>query len=130
MDLSLVLARFWGLVLVALCAPLLNKRTFTNLVEKINNEQVVFLYSLIAIFMGALSVAILNTWSLNYKGLITLFGWAALIKGLFGIVLPRRSMELVNRSSQQWPLVFLLLVLYVLLGVWLLYVGFVRLLNY
>jgi hypothetical protein len=124
MNVALLLARFWGLILIALCLPLLRKKTFVDLVDSINTEQAVFLYSLIAIILGALSIAILNSWTIDFKGVITLFAWGSLIKGFVGLLAPKASIELVSHTSKRWPLVFLLLVFYIIIGVWLCYIGF------
>jgi hypothetical protein len=124
MNVALLLARFWGLVLIALCLPLIRKRTYIELVNATKTDEAIFLYSLIAIFMGALSVATLNSWTVDFKGVITLIGWASLIKGFLGLLAPKASIEMVGRASKRWPLVVFILVLYLLVGVWLCYIGF------
>jgi hypothetical protein len=125
MDPAIVLAKFWGLLLVAIFGPfVINKRIYNDLMESVRKADSVFLYSLVAILLGALSVAMLNTWTLSYKGVITALGWISLIKGLMGLMLPKASMELADRVRKHWPIMFLMLLLSFLLGIWLLYVGF------
>jgi len=127
MDLPLVLARFWGLVLIALCGPfLVNKRGYTNLLEKIKAEEIVFLYSLIAVIVGALSLALLNSWTVDYKGLITILGWSSLLKGFFGLLLPKRLIEVTRRIGKHRSLMLCLLAFYCMLGIWLLFIGLRR----
>ena len=111
--------------MIALFGPfVINKRIYNDLMESVRKPDTVFLYSIVAIFLGALSIAMLNTWALSYKGVITALGWISLIKGLLGLMLPKTSMELVDRLRNHWPIMFLLLLLSFLIGVWLLYVGF------
>jgi hypothetical protein len=119
-----MLARFWGLALVAMCLPfLVNKRIYAGLLERMKSEEFLFLYSIIAVLIGALSVALQNSWTLDYKGLITLFGWCSLLKGFFGLLLPRPSIKFVDRFGKYWSPMFLFLALFFILGLWLLSVG-------
>ena len=122
-----MLARFWGIALIALCVPfLLNKRIYTRLTEKIASEEMVFLYSLVAVIVGAFSVAMLTSWTIDYKGFITLLGWSSLLKGFFGLLLPKYSIELIDRFGKYRSLIFFLLVLFFILGTWLLFLGLIR----
>jgi hypothetical protein len=126
MDLSLVLAKFWGFFLMALCGSfLVKKRGYADFIEKFEAEETVFLYSLVATIVGAFSVAMLNSWTVDYRGIITLLGWSALLKGFSGLLLPGFSIGFINRFSRHWSFIFCLSALLFLLGIWLLLIGFI-----
>lgn len=124
MNMPLVLARFWGLALIAICGPLLiNQRGYANVVERIK-EEIVFLFSLIAIFLGAFSVSILNSWTADFKGVITLLGWSSLLKGCLGMLFPQTWISLIGRFGRYRALMVFLFALFLTLGIWLLTIGF------
>ena len=93
MDAVLVLARFWGIILVVLCGSMLiNAKFYVRLVKGFQDESVRFLYFFVVLVLGAVSVSFsLNQLAWNLRGLITLLGWGALLKGAFGIFLPDLS---------------------------------------
>lgn len=127
MNISFILAEFWGIVLVVCCISLLvNKQLYNNIAKAAQKEEFLFLYSLFVLIIGAVGVSFYNVWSLNYEGLITLFAWSALLKGVFGLVFPKTSIVLIDRFKVKSSLIYGFLVLFLLLGVYLLYVGLIH----
>jgi K+-transporting ATPase A subunit len=56
MDTSLVLARFWGIILVVLCASMLvNAKFYVRLVKGFQDEAVRFLYFFVVLVIGAVA---------------------------------------------------------------------------
>jgi hypothetical protein len=96
MDAALVLARFWGIILVVLSGSMLiNAKFYVRLVKGFQDESVRFLYFYLVLVIGAVNVSFFfNQWAWNLRGIITLLGWGSLLKGSFGILLP----DLSNRS--------------------------------
>ncbi len=124
MELSPILAEFWGIILIVSCGGLLfNKKLYENIVNAAQNEEFMFLYGLIALIIGAFSVSLYNIWALNFEGLITLFGWATLLKGIVVFVFPQVSITWLNKFKEKSTLIHACTVLFLLLGIYLLYIG-------
>ena len=84
-----MLARFFGLFLVAigLMAFIRNdqKDYFDQLVE---SKEFLFITGLITVMLGAIVVAINNTWKFEWRLLITILGWATFLKGAMMLIFP------------------------------------------
>ena len=63
------------------------------------DETTRFLYFFVVLVIGAVSVSVLNQWTLNAAGLATLLGWGALFKGTFGILLPDLSNRIIQKVN-------------------------------
>jgi hypothetical protein len=127
MDAALVLARFWGIILVVLCGSMLiNAKFYGRLVKAFQDESVRFLYFFVVLVIGAVNVSFfLNQWAWNLRGLITLLGWGSLLKGSFGILLPDLSNKIVQRINLSPMVIYPVGVIMLIVGCYLLFVGFV-----
>jgi len=74
------------------------KKLVTDFTE---NPPAVYLGGLVALAIGFLLVTFHNIWSKDWSVIITIFGWVALIKGLFLIVLPKVSIKICNFFKKQ-----------------------------
>ncbi len=74
------------------------KKLITNFTE---NPPAIYLSGLVALAIGYLLVMFHNIWAKDWSVIITIFGWAALIKGLFLIVLPKVSIKISNFFKKQ-----------------------------
>ena len=125
MSVSLVLARFWGIILVILCGPILiHAKFYVKLTRGFQDEAIRFLYFFVVLVIGAVSVAIINEWSWDYKGLLTLMGWGSLLKGIFGILLPDVSNRIIQRINFSPAIMYPSGVVFLGAGCYLLFVGF------
>ena len=127
MDAALVLARFWGIILVVLCVSMLvNAKFYVRLVKGFQDESVRFLYFFVVLVIGAVNVSFFwNQWAWNLRGLITLLGWGALLKGAFGILLPDLSNKIIQRVNLSPVVIYPSGVITLIVGCYLLFVGFV-----
>jgi hypothetical protein len=127
MDSALVLARFWGIILVVLCGSMLiNAKFYVRLVKGFQDESVRFLYFFLVLVIGAVNVSFfLNQWAWNLRGLITLLGWGSLLKGSFGILLPDLSNKIIQRINLSPLVIYPTGVIMLIVGVYLLFCGFV-----
>jgi len=127
MNAALVLARFWGIILVVLCGSmLLNAKFYVRLVKGLQDESVRFLYFFLVLVIGAVNVSFFfNQWAWNLRGFITLLGWGALLKGSFGIMLPDLSNKIIQRVNLSPVVIYLTGVIMLIVGVYLLFFGFV-----
>jgi vacuolar-type H+-ATPase subunit I/STV1 len=127
MNAALVLARFWGIILVVLSASLLvNAKFYVRLVKGLQDESVRFLYFFVVLVIGAVNVSFFfNQWAWNLRGIITLLGWGALLKGSFGILLPDLSNKIIQRVNLSPVVIYPTGVIMLIVGVYLLFYGFV-----
>ena len=128
MNAALVLARFWGIILVVLCGSMLiNAKFYVRLVKGFQDESVRFLYYLIVLVIGAVNVSFFfNQWAWNLRGLITLLGWGSLLKGSFGILLPDLSNRIIQKINLSPVVIYPTGVIMLIIGVYLLFVGFAK----
>jgi hypothetical protein len=126
MDISLVLARFWGLILVLLCCSLLvNVKFYVSLVKGFQYESVRFLCFFVVLVIGAVNVSVMNQWTWDQKRFITLLGWGSLFKGLFGILLPDLSNKLIQKVNLSPMVIYPSAFIMLLVGCYLLFCGVV-----
>ena len=127
MNAALVLARFWGIILVVLSASILfNAKFYVSLVKGFQDESARFLYYLIVLVIGAVTVSFFwNQWAWNLRGIVTLLGWGALLKGSFGILLPDLSNKIIQRVNLSLIVIYPTGVIMLIIGGYLLFCGFV-----
>ena len=123
MDTSLFLAKFWGWYLIIFFIILsFNPKRIKQIFDYSRDEKFLIIASCIAIIVGLLNVLFHNIWELNYKLIITLIGWSALLKGLSLFMFPKRTikgLEFINIKFVQ-----VLYTLLLLLGLYLLNIGY------
>lgn len=127
MELSLYLARAWGLFSILTGAGLLmNEKSFMSMMEHLQTDSVGMLIAgVIALGLGVAQVAGFNSWTLDYRGLVTLFGWASLLKGIAIIFVPGYIMRFAQVSTVgTWYMTSLALLFIV--GAYLCYAGFAK----
>ena len=125
MDASLVLARFWGIILVVLCVSMLgNAKFYVRLVKGFQDGAVRFLYFFVVLIIGSVNVSVLNQWTWDQEGLITLLGWGSVLKGSFGILLPHFSNQIIQRVSLSPMVMYPSGVIMLVIGCYLLVCGF------
>lgn len=127
MELSLILARCWGIILVIVCISfLVNKKLYADIIKAAQTEEFMYLYGLIALIIGALSVSVFKIWAFNYRGLLTLFGWTALLKGVSAFAFPKLTMKSINCFKEKSNLLYAFFVIFLLLGIYLVYISFIH----
>jgi uncharacterized protein YjeT (DUF2065 family) len=76
--------------------PAFYKKLITTFTE---SPPAIYLSGLVALVIGYLLVTS-HIWAKDWSVIITIFGWAALIKGLFLIVLPKVSIKVSNAFKE------------------------------
>jgi len=114
MDSSLFLAKFWGWYLIIFFVILsFNPKRIKQIFNDLRDEKFLIIASFIAVIVGLLNILFHNIWEPNWKIIITLIGWVALLKGLFLFIFPKRTikhLELINIKFVQvlYTLLFLI----------------------
>jgi hypothetical protein len=96
------LAELWGISMVIISLALLWKENyFKNLSDSIaNDDQKLFCWGIFSAIIGVAMVLGYNVWEWQWQIIITLFGWAALVKGLAMLFLPEQIKTLTGKLAQ------------------------------
>lgn len=122
-DISIFLAKFWGWYLIIFFLILsFNPKRIIQIIKDLEDQKFVILISFIAIIIGLLSILTHNIWEPNWKLLITLIGWIALIKGLALFIIPKKTTSWFNYINIKFVQVIYILLF--LLGIFLLNQGY------
>ena len=91
MELSILLAKiFAAIYLAAGLSILINPKFYPKIIDDmLKNVAVIYLYGFLAVVFGMFMVTYHNLWVKNWVVVITLFGWAALLKGFMILVFPK-----------------------------------------
>jgi uncharacterized membrane protein len=124
MALSNYLAEIWGISMVVIALALLIKeKHLKRLFSKIENEESLFCWGLASFVIGLAMVLSHNIWVKNWQVVITIFGWASLLKGLAMLFLPEYTKSYAKKiENKDWLPIALVVVIFV--GLALTYFGF------
>ena len=126
MELSIWLAQVIGVVyLVVALAILFNGRYYQKVYQDYFKETSgVLLGGMSAIVIGMAMVLAHNYWVASWEVILTLFGWAALLKGVLFLLLPEQMKELVKSMFKGMGMMWFVGIVALVLGVVLGYFGF------
>ena len=127
MDTSLFLARLLGPTMLVMGLGLLvNRSTYRTLsLEVLDSRALLFIAGLIAFVAGLAIVLTHNVWVAGWPVIITIFGWASVFAGIVRIVFPDQVAQLGRRAADNQGFLLFGIVLYLGLGAWLSYAGYV-----
>ena len=124
MELSLFLAKAWGLYLLIIgIALLLRKKDVDMLFGLYKHHETVLLSGIVEVAIGIVMILSHNIWTLNWQGVVTLLGWFALIRGITRLLFPDVTVTMAKKLKNS-SFVPALLIIVILLGAYLTYVGF------
>lgn len=126
MDLSIFFAQFWGVYMlffgVAMIARPKLIRDVVNGLE--GNRGLSFFMGAFIFMLGTVLVLLHNVWESSWRVLITLFGWAALLKGAVYILAPEFMLKWVRFVANKDIFKYVATALVVIIGLYLSYIGF------
>ena len=126
MDISIYLARVFGIYLVVACvAMLMNRKHLPKIIEGFSDNLGLVVFSgLMHLFFGLLVVVAHNIWAWDFRSVVTLMGWVGMIKGGLRVLAPTK----ISRLGKEFAGGKKLLVwgaIWLAVGVYLTYIGFV-----
>lgn len=124
MDISIFLAKVLGLYLIIMAiAVFVNIRKLSS---TINDDSLPFLFlsGAISLIVGLLIIVSHNIWEADWKVLITLIGWLAVIKAITRLVFPKHALKMIKRFLKNTRSCQISAVVMLILGAYLSYVGF------
>lgn len=121
MESSLLLARFIGPYIILIGIGLIfNQKVFRQIMEDfLKNPALVFVTGLITFVTGLAIVLFHNIWIADWRVMITLFGWIALIKGVWLIVLPGTLAKTTKLYMKNFKLVLIPWTIMLFIGIFL-----------
>jgi len=126
METSVFIARILGLCyLVVGAGLLLNRKAFQRVMEDFCKNAALVLYGgMFALIIGIVIILKHNIWAANWTVMITIIGWAALIKGIWIIVFPDMVSKFMQFYQKNKNLLIVHSIVAFILGVVLTFFGF------
>lgn len=126
MENSILLARFIGPYIVVIgISLLLNLKYYQSIMESFfRNLALVYITGLITFVAGLAVVLFHNIWTMDWRIIITLFGWNALIKGVVLVVFPGASAKMTDRFVKNIKLVAIPWAIMLAIGIFLIAKGY------
>lgn len=122
MDNATLLIRFWAFYIIIIAAMLiLRPSTKKRLMALTDNQTGLMLMGFMALLIGLFSLTFYNEWNSDITVLPTIFGYAALFKGISMIAYPEFTNNVVKWADVKLFPVYMLILLF--LGFALLYYG-------
>ena len=116
----LFLTKFWGIMLIFFCLALIMlPNLYNDLLEGLRNKAMLFIYSVVIFILGAAAVSLMASWTIDGRGLVTLLGLSALVKGVWGIFFPEKVLAMIERFKEQRLVLVFVSYLFLAVGIYL-----------
>ena len=127
MENSALLARLIGPYIVLIGTGLIfNQKLFRQIMEDFpKNHALVFVTGLFTFIAGLAILLFHNIWVADWRVIITVFGWAAFIKGIWLAVLPGTLVKTTKLYMKNINLVMIPWAIMILVGIFLTVQGYI-----
>ena len=123
-NISFFLAKFWGWYLIIFFFILsFNPKRIVQIVKDLEDQKFVILTSFLAIIIGLLNILFHNLWESDWRLIVTLIGWIALIIGLALFIFPKQTVTWIDFINVKFVQVLYMMLF--LIGLFLLNKGYV-----
>ena len=126
MDTSDLLARIIGpYMLIAGIGLFINRSYYLRLLEQLRDQSLLLLsMGAFTMILGLLMIQFHNIWTLDWRVLITIIGWIAVIKGAVAMIAPDAMMKLADSFAGNDKLLTVQAALAILFGAFMSYMGY------
>lgn len=126
MDKSILLAKFIGTYIIVIAiGMLLNLKVYCKVMEDFfKNSALVYVTGLITFIAGLAIVLVHNMWVADWRVIITVFGWIALIKGAWLIILPDTLVKITEAYVKNIKLLVIPWIIMLPIGIFLMFKGY------
>ena len=122
-ETSIFLAKFWGWYLIIFFLILsFNPKRIVQIIKDLEDQKFVIVISFAAIVIGLLNILFHNVWEDDWRLLITLIGWLALLIGLSLFIFPKRTVLYLDYLNIKFVQVIYMLLFFI--GLFLLNMGY------
>lgn len=124
METSVLIARLLAAIYISIgVGVLINSSYYRDAFDKMmKDSSLYYMGGFMALTMGVLIVSFHNHWVQSWEVVITILGWAAVVKGVFLFIAPKQMMSWGRVWLKNMPL---LGVIVLLLGLFFGYFGFI-----
>lgn len=126
MDISIFLAQAFGIFFVVSGAAMfLHPHIMKNIVDNLTtNRSVIFASGFFALILGIPLIIAHNIWEGTWQIIVTIIAWATFLKGVTLLLAPDLAISWAGLVTNKQSTLKIAYVLMVLLGLYLMYVGF------
>ena len=126
MTASIFIARIYGICcLVVGIGILLNREFYRKVMEDYCKNAALMLFTgFFPLFVGLVIILIHNVWVANWTVIITIFGWIALIKGIWLVVFPKTVPKFMEAYAKNYSLFTVHAIVALIFGAFLTYMGY------
>jgi|SRR3989344_4469693 len=125
MEIVNFLALLWGFILVIIpLSFLVNSKNTKTIFHIIEDEKMLLFVGMISTVLGIVSIVTYNIFDKSWQILITLLGWIILIKGVVLLFAPKIIVNVYRRFGEDNILIPIKLLLTIVIGCFLLFMGF------
>jgi len=120
-DITIFLARFWGGLFLSLGLAAIGAGFLRRVIKYTDKKAITVSTGYITFLLGLFTVSLHTIWVMDWRIIITILGWATLLKGATKIAFPNhinKRAQLFKKYSKFWGLVI------GLFGAWLLWMSF------
>lgn len=118
-------AIFWGLITLGTFVPtIMSKQFYAALLRTKEDAGFVILSGILSLTAGAVSLAFVHDWEWGLVGVITVMGWANVIKGVARFFEVGSATKAVKKVKENNAVVYSYMVIASIFGLYLLYRGF------
>ena len=122
-EASVFLAKFWGWYLIIFFLILsFNPKRIVQVIKDLEDQKFVILISFVAIVIGLLNILFHNIWEDDWRLIITIIGWTALLIGLSLFIFPKRTALWLDYLNIKFVQVLYMMLFF--LGLFLLNMGY------
>lgn len=123
---TLLLVKIFGVIFTAIgLGFLLDPKQYEKMVTDYQkNSGLTYLAGIFTTLIGILIVTFHNIWEVSLAGLMTLFGWSALIKGLIILVFPKLIFQIAEKMLKIKNCILAMGLVILVLGIYLLWQGY------
>ncbi|GGK52142.1 MULTISPECIES: hypothetical protein [Flavobacteriaceae] len=122
-HISLFLAKFWGWYLIIFFFILsFNPKRIVQIIKDLEDQKFTILISFLSIIIGLLNILFHNLWKGDYRLIITIIGWFALLNGLALFIFPKNTISWINYMNIKFVQILYILLFFI--GVFLLSMGY------
>ena len=127
MTTSIIFARFIGpVMLVAAVSMLLDRNAIRAIAEDfMNSPALIYIAGVLTLVMGIAIITFHNFWVMDWRVIITMFGYIAVVSGVFRMAFPTKVKQLGDWMLQTKLIIRSAALLNGLLGAYLTYMGFI-----
>lgn len=126
MNISILLAKFIGPFIIIIGMGLfVNLKVFSKIIEDFSKSPGLIYVIGLGTFIAGLAIVLFhNLWVANWRVIITIFGWVALIKGVWLVILPQTTVKITEEYLKNIRLVLMFWAIIVMVGIFLTLKGY------